>query len=158
MISGASFDLNGKRWKTSNNGKNPERPATIDGGKRGWGNIKLEVAVHMKETLTFFIYDRYDNGWPGIAGSSLTHTVTPFAWHMAYGSTPMRESFPMDLSHRAYWNLDGFVANSSRTIENQKLSLVRLHSYIVPSRARNASSQGFYLLWFFCQLWGNPIH
>jgi aldose 1-epimerase len=126
MISGASFDLNGKRWKTSNNGKNPKRPATIDGGKRGWGNIKLEVAVHLKDTLTFFIYDRYDNGWPGIAGASLTHTVTPFAWHMAYGSTPMREAFPMDLSHRAYWNLDGFVANSSRTIENHKLSLVRL--------------------------------
>jgi aldose 1-epimerase len=123
MISGASFELNGKRWKTSNNGKNPNKPVTLNGGKRGWGNIRLDVAVHTKDTLTFFIYDRGANGFPGVAGASLTHTVTPLAWHMSYGSTPMKEAGPMDLSHQVFWNLDGFVENSTRTVEKHILSL-----------------------------------
>ncbi|KAH7409667.1 galactose mutarotase-like domain-containing protein [Cadophora sp. MPI-SDFR-AT-0126] len=123
LISGASFELNGKRWKTSQNGKNGQKPVTVNGGKRGWGNIKLDVAVHTKDTLTFFIYDRGANGFPGVSGASLTHTVTPFAWHMSYGSTPMKEAGPLDLSHQVFWNLDGFVENSTRTIEKHKLSL-----------------------------------
>jgi aldose 1-epimerase len=81
------------------------------------------VAVHTKDTLTFFIYDRGANGFPGVAGASLTHTVTPFAWHMSYGSTPMKEAGPLDLSHQVFWNLDGFAENSTRTIGKQLLSL-----------------------------------
>ncbi|KAL2071879.1 hypothetical protein VTL71DRAFT_13114 [Oculimacula yallundae] len=123
MISGASFELNGKKWKTSDNGKDGQKPVTINGGKRGWGNIRLDVAVHTKDTLTFFIYDRGANGFPGVAGASLTHTVTPFAWHMSYGSTPMKEAGPLDLSHQVYWNLDGFNNQSTRTVKNHKLSL-----------------------------------
>lgn len=81
------------------------------------------MAVHTKDTLTFFIYDRGANGFPGVSGASLTHTVTPFAWHMSYGSTPMKEAGPLDLSHQVFWNLDGFAENSTRTIEKHKLSL-----------------------------------
>jgi aldose 1-epimerase len=96
---------------------------TFNGGERGWGRTSLDIASHTANSITFLVFDRAWNGFPGTAGSSLTHTVTPYEWRIAYGITPTRGRSPYDLSQQVFWNLDGFAANSSRTIAEHTLHL-----------------------------------
>ena len=78
----------------------------------------------MKNSITFVVFDRVGkNGFPGMAVSSLTHTVMPYAWHIAYGVTPVRHDTPIDISHQVFWNLDGFMEGTTKTIAEHMLHL-----------------------------------
>jgi aldose 1-epimerase len=120
----ASFEINGITYFTSANGNNGT--TTFDGGERGWSRMSLDVGSHTANSITFVVFDRVGrNGFPGNAGSSLTHSVFPYEWRISYGVTPSRTSdpVPINLSHQTYWNLDGFGANSSGTIAKHTLHL-----------------------------------
>lgn len=119
-ISGASFDINNITYHTSANGNNGT--TTHDGGQHGWSRIPLDVGSHTHNSITFVVFDRSKNGFPGNAGSSLTHSVFPNEWRISYGVTPTRTSdpVPINLSHQTFWNLDGFA---NGTLAEQTLHL-----------------------------------
>ncbi|KAL4934728.1 putative aldose 1-epimerase family protein [Aspergillus undulatus] len=74
-------------------------------------------------TITFVLFDRGWNGFPGTAAACLTHTVTPYEWRIAFGVTPTRKATPINLSQQVFWNLNGFAANSSMTVAEHRLHL-----------------------------------
>ncbi|KAK4067250.1 uncharacterized protein Triagg1_7693 [Trichoderma aggressivum f. europaeum] len=121
-ISNASFSINGKEYHTSPNGNNGS--TTYNGGVNGWERVTFDVASHNENSLTFVVFDRGNNGFPGNSGSSLTHSVYPYEWRISYGVTPTRtrDPVPINLSHRTYWNLDGF-RKGSETVEEHRLHL-----------------------------------
>jgi aldose 1-epimerase len=87
--------------------------------------MAFDVGSHTPNSLTFVVFDRAGkNGFPGNGGSSLTHSVYPFEWRIAYGVTPTRtsERVPINLSHKTFFNLDGFREGSD-TIEEHQLRL-----------------------------------
>lgn len=123
IISGASFELDDIRYNTSANGNVDGKPRTINGGEHGWGRMSFDVASHMKDSITFVVFDRGKNGFPGTAVSSLTHTLTPHAWHIAFGVTPTMAKSPISLSQQVFWNLDGFAEGSTKTVAEHTLHL-----------------------------------
>lgn len=86
--------------------------------------MTLNVGSVTSNSITFLVFDRGGNGFPGTSGSSLTHSVYPYEWRISYGVTPTRTSkpVPINLSHKTYWNLDGFRPGSE-TIEEHRLHL-----------------------------------
>lgn len=87
--------------------------------------MALDVGSVTPNSLTFVVFDRAGkNGFPGNSGSSLTHSLFPYEWRIAYGVTPTRTSkpVPINLSHMTYWNLDGF-RSGSETIKEHRLHL-----------------------------------
>ncbi|KAL2833068.1 putative aldose 1-epimerase family protein [Aspergillus pseudoustus] len=120
IISGAEFELDGVTHQVSANSKGP---TTWNGGKHGWGRTILDIGSHTEDSITFVLFDRSWNGFPGTAASCLTHTVTPYEWRIAFGATPTRKPSPINISQQVFWNLDGFAANSSRTIAEHRLHL-----------------------------------
>jgi aldose 1-epimerase len=124
-VSGASFDLNGITYHTSANGNNGT--TTYNGGDNGWERKPFDIASHTHNSITFVFFDRPSkSGFPGTAGSSLTHSVYPYEWRISYGVTPTRTShpIPINLSLKTYWNLDGFGTSiTSKTIAEHKLHL-----------------------------------
>ena len=55
--------------------------------------------------------------------SSLTHTVTPYEWRIAYGITPALAPGPINLSQQVFFNLDGLKSNAKNTVFNHTLHL-----------------------------------
>ena len=49
---------------------------------------------------------------------SLTHTLLPNEWRIAYGVTPIVHGFPISLSQQVFWNLDGLDASKGLNIAN----------------------------------------
>ena len=96
---------------------------TINGGKRPWGRMSFDVVAHTNNSITFVVFDFRRNGFPGTAVSSLTHTVTPYEWRIAYGVTPVRAESPISLSTQVFWNLDGFVREPVKTVKDHMLHL-----------------------------------
>jgi len=123
LISGASFDLDGVKYNVSANSNGNGKPVTINGGKRPWGRMSFDVAAHTNNSITFVVFDFQRNGFPGTAVSSLTHTVTPYEWRIAYGVTPVVAKSPISLSTQVFWNLDGFARESVKTVTDHMLHL-----------------------------------
>jgi aldose 1-epimerase len=122
-ISNAQFEIDGTTHFTSANGNNGT--TTFNGGERGWERMTFDVGSHTPNSITFVVFDRLGkNGFPGNSGSSLTHSVYKNEWRMAYGVTPTRTStrVPINLSHKTFFNLDGF-SKGSETIKDHKLRL-----------------------------------
>ncbi|KAE9376019.1 putative aldose 1-epimerase family protein [Stipitochalara longipes BDJ] len=121
IISGASFDIDGVRYETSANGNGGT--STFNGGEQGWGRRTMDIASHSSNSVTFVIFDRGWNGFPGTPGACITHTVTPYQWNIAIGLTPVRDSSPVSLSQQVFWNLDGIAAETNNTVAQHKLRL-----------------------------------
>ncbi|KAF3480347.1 aldose 1-epimerase family protein [Arthroderma uncinatum] len=122
-ISNASFQYDGETYFTSANGNNGT--TTYNGGEKGWERMTLDVGSLTSNSITFVVFDRAGgNGFPGNSGSSLAHSLYPYEWRISYGVTPTRTSkpVPINLSHKTYWNLDGFRPGSE-TIEEHRLHL-----------------------------------
>jgi aldose 1-epimerase len=121
VISGAGFNLGGVRYNTSGNGNGGS--ITSNGGEKGWGRRTLDVASHTKDSIVFVVFDREWMGFPGTPAACITHTVTPYEWHIAIGLTPVRVASPINLSQQVFWNLDGFAPGSNHTVAQHKLWL-----------------------------------
>ncbi|KAK9439894.1 Glycoside hydrolase-type carbohydrate-binding, subgroup [Metarhizium brunneum] len=122
-ISNASFVINDKKYHTSANGNNGT--STYNGGVGGWERTTFDVGSRTSNSITFVVFDRAGkNGFPGNSGSALTHSVYPYEWRISYGVTPTRTSdpVPINLSHKTFWNLDGF-REGSETIKEHRLHL-----------------------------------
>ncbi|KAK2024497.1 putative aldose 1-epimerase family protein [Colletotrichum zoysiae] len=105
-LSNASYQVNDvqrKVWPNAHNGT-----STLNGGDQGWGRQTWDVAVHINNSITFLLFDRQWNGFPGVFASCLTHTVTPYEWRIAFGVTPLLVAGPINLSQQVFLNLDGF--------------------------------------------------
>jgi aldose 1-epimerase len=113
--------MDGITYNISANGNNGSM--TFNGGEHGWGRSSFDIAAHTKNSITFVVYDRARNGFPGTAASCLTHTVTPYQWKISLGVTPTRMSSPIGLSQQVFWNLDGFTDVSTKTVVGHELNL-----------------------------------
>ncbi|KAK7434905.1 aldose 1-epimerase family protein [Colletotrichum acutatum] len=112
-LSNASYEVdNVKRnvWPNAHNGT-----STFNGGEEGWGRQTWDVAVHINNSITFLMFDRQWNGFPGVLASCLTHTVTPYEWRIAFGVTPLLFAGPINLSQQVFFNLDGFRSTPTST-------------------------------------------
>ncbi|KAJ0297777.1 hypothetical protein COL5a_011932 [Colletotrichum fioriniae] len=105
-LSNASYEVNNVQRKVWPNAHN--RTSTFNGGDEGWGRQTWDVAVHINNSITFLMFDRQWNGFPGVFASCLTHTVTPYEWRIAFGVTPLLFAGPINLSQQVFFNLDGF--------------------------------------------------
>lgn len=121
VISDAQFELDGHVHKISANGNGGT--ITWNGGEYGWGRTTLDIGSHTENSITFVLFDRSWNGFPGTAAACLTHTVTPYEWRIAFGVTPTRKPSPINMSQQVFWNLDGFAANSSLKVTGHHLHL-----------------------------------
>ena len=83
----------------------------------------MDIASHSSNSITFVVFDRGWNGFPGTPGACITHTVTPYKWNIAIGLTPVRDSSPVSVSQQVFWNLDGFAAEANNTVAEHKLRL-----------------------------------
>jgi aldose 1-epimerase len=83
----------------------------------------MDIASHSSNSITFVVFDRGWNGFPGTPGACITHTVTPYQWNIAIGLTPVRDSSPVSVSQQVFWNLDGFAPHTNRTVAQHKLRL-----------------------------------
>ncbi|KAH6674354.1 putative aldose 1-epimerase family protein [Halenospora varia] len=120
-ISGASYESEGTThqiWANAHNGT-----STYNGGDQGWGRRRWDIPMHTENSITFVMFDRKKNGFPGVFVGCLTHTVTPYTWKIAYGLTPTLASGPINLSQQVFWNLDGMSTNRTNTVEGHTLHL-----------------------------------
>lgn len=54
------------------------------------------------------MFDKGKNGFPGLFISCITHTVTPYEWHIEYGVTPLlMPGGPINMAQQVFFNLDG---------------------------------------------------
>jgi aldose 1-epimerase len=119
-----SYQHNGERVQLDVNAHNGT--ALLNGGDQGWGRQTWDVAVHTDDSITFLLFDRMGNGFPGIFAACLTHTVTPNEWRVAFGVTPLIHPAPLDLSQTVFFNLDGLKSNAAgedNTVLNHTLFL-----------------------------------
>ncbi|KAI1085700.1 putative aldose 1-epimerase family protein [Whalleya microplaca] len=121
FMSGASYEVDGTTFQVSANAHNGT--SLFNGGDEGWGRQTWDIATHINNSITFVLFDRKWNGFPGIFASCLTHTVTPYQWRVAFGVTPLLKPGPISLSQQVFFNLDGFTSNTSGEILNHKLHL-----------------------------------
>ncbi|KAE8154021.1 galactose mutarotase-like domain-containing protein [Aspergillus avenaceus] len=121
-MSGPSYQVDDTLYNVTGNAHNGT--ALFNGGDAGWGRQTWDIAAHIDNSITFVLFDRMWNGFPGVFASCLTHTVTPYQWRIAFGVTPLRRHGPINLSQQAFFNLDGFRANNStQTIFEHTLHL-----------------------------------
>lgn len=120
-MSGASYEVDGTEYQVLANAHNGT--SMFNGGDEGWGRQTWDIATHINNSITFVLFDRRWNGFPGIFASCLTHTVTPYEWRIAFGVTPLLKPGPINLSQQVFFNLDGFRSNSSNKILGHKLRL-----------------------------------
>lgn len=105
-MSHASYEHQGRKVQLEANAHN--KTSIFNGGDEGWGRQTWEVAVRIDNSITFLLFDRMWNGFPGIFAACVTHTVTPYEWTVAFGVTPLVSPAPLDLSQTVFFNLDGF--------------------------------------------------
>jgi aldose 1-epimerase len=97
--------------------------AVHGGGRRPWGRAKFDIVSHSKNSITFLLVDLpHKNSFPSLLSAALTHTVTPYEWHISLGVTPLGKS-PINLSYQVFWNLDGFREGSPKTVRDHILYL-----------------------------------
>lgn len=119
FLSNSSYPLDGTVYPLTPNANNGT--ALYNGGDKGWGRQTWDIAVHTSNSITFVLFDNRWNGFPGIFASCVTHTVTPYEWHIAFGVTPLLKAGPINLSQQVFLNLDGFKNNA--TIRRHELKL-----------------------------------
>lgn len=120
-MTGAGYTHDDARVQLQANAHNGT--ALFNGGEHGWGRTTWDVAVHINNSITFVLFDRMWNGFPGIFAACLTHTVTPYEWQVAFGVTPLIKTAPLDLSQEVFFNLDGFRSGGTRTVLDHTLHL-----------------------------------
>ena len=122
-MSGASYeDVDGVRHQVGANAHGGT--ATYNGGKKGLGQHDFEVPYHKDNSILFVFFDRATNGFPGTFVGSITHTVTPYQWHIGYGVTPLlAEGGPLNLAQQVFFNLDGLRTSGNNTVLDHKLHL-----------------------------------
>lgn len=124
-ISGASYEADGVVQKITANAYNGA--AVFNGGEKGWG--RLDWAIPSKtetDTITFVMFDRGNNGFPGLFVGCVTHTVSPYEWHIQYGVTPLlMPGGPLNMAQQVFFNLDGLrtVNGTIGSIVDHKLHL-----------------------------------
>ncbi len=122
-ISGASYEADGVVQRLKANAHSGT--ATHNGGKSGWGRQDFAIPSHQDDSITFVVFDKRLTGFPGLFVGCVTHTVTPYAWHIGYGiTTILMPGGPTDLGQQVFFNLDGLrTVNGSKTVLNHKLHL-----------------------------------
>lgn len=113
--------MDNKRFDTSPNANGGT--ATYNGGERGWGRRRLDVASHSADSITFVVFDREWNGFPGKPAACITHSVRPYEWQVGIGFVAVRTPSPVSMSHQVFWNLDGFANGTSHTVGDHTLKL-----------------------------------
>ena len=122
-INDAAYEVDGVRHKLYANAHGGS--ATHNGGARGWGRRAWALPNHQDHTISFVMFDRSWNGFPGLYVACVTHTVTPYRWDVGIGVTPLlMPGGPLNLGQQVYWNLDGLQeVNGTRTVLDHRLSL-----------------------------------
>jgi len=116
-ISGAGYEADGIRQQIPANAYGGT--ATFNGGKKGWGRLDWAVPSNEKDSITFVMFDKGKNGFPGLFVGCVTHTVSPFEWHIEYGVTPLlMPGGPLNMAQQAFFNLDGLKKTANGTIGN----------------------------------------
>lgn len=115
-INGASYEADGIVHQLPANAHNGAD--TFNGGKRGWGRMDWAVPSKLQtDTITFVMFDRSENGFPGLFVGCITHTVTPYEWHIGYGVTPLlMPGGPVNMAQQVFFNLDGLKKTVNGTI------------------------------------------
>ena len=91
--------------------------ATFNGGKKGWGRLDWAVPSNEEDSITFVMFDRGKNGFPGLFVGCVTHTVTPYEWSIQYGVTPLlMPGGPLNMAQQAFFNLDGLRKTVNGTV------------------------------------------
>lgn len=121
IISGASFTMNDVHYDLSPNANGGT--ATYNGGEKGWGRRRVDVASHSADSITFVVFDREWNGFPGKPAACITHSLRPYEWQIGIGFVAVKTPSPVSMSHQVFWNLDGFSNDSSHTIAEHTLKL-----------------------------------
>lgn len=63
------------------------------------------------------MFDKGKNGFPGLFVGCVTHTVSPYAWHIGYGVTPLlMPGGPLNMAQQAFFNLDGLRRTDNGTV------------------------------------------
>ncbi|KAM0321215.1 hypothetical protein ACHAPQ_009579 [Fusarium lateritium] len=130
FMRGGSFDMDGQTYQVATNAHNGS--STFNGGDRGWGRSILDIGSHTENSITFVLFDRSWNGFPGTAASCLTHTVTPYEWRIAFGVTPTKKPGPINMSQQAFFNLDGFKSKNVTGAEASSDNTIRDHRLHLP--------------------------
>ena len=97
--------------------------ATYNGGEKGWGRRTLDVASHSANSITFVVFDREWNGFPGKPAACITHSLKPYEWQVGIGFVAVKTPSPVSMSQQVFWNLDGFQGDSAPTVANHTLKL-----------------------------------
>ncbi|KAK3292400.1 galactose mutarotase-like domain-containing protein [Chaetomium fimeti] len=121
ILAGASYEHDGSRVQLHADAHNGT--TLFNGGDDGWGRVTWGAAVHTNNSITFVLFDRMWNGFPGIFAACLTHTVTPHEWRVAFDVTPLLKTAPLDLSQPVFFNLDGFRSGGTGTVLDHTLHL-----------------------------------
>ncbi|KAF5004818.1 hypothetical protein FDECE_8695 [Fusarium decemcellulare] len=130
FLRGGSFEMDGETYHVATNSHNGSH--TFNGGDRGWGRNILDIGSHTENSITFVLFDRSWNGFPGTAASCLTHTVTPYEWRIAFGVTPTKKPGPINMSQQAFFNLDGFKSRNSTLAEETSDNTILNHHLHLP--------------------------
>lgn len=104
--------------------------ATYNGGKKGWGRLDWAVPSNEQDSITFVMFDKGKNGFPGLFVGCVTHTVSPHTWHIGYGVTPLlMPGGPLNMAQQAFFNLDGLRKTGG---ENGTVDTVADHELHLP--------------------------
>ncbi|KAK4119456.1 galactose mutarotase-like protein [Parathielavia appendiculata] len=91
--------------------------ATFNGGEKSWGRLDWAVPSNEKDSITFVMFDKGKNGFPGLFVGCVTHTVSPYTWHIGYGVTPLLlPGGPLNMAQQAFFNLNGLRRTDNGTI------------------------------------------
>ncbi|KAM3426612.1 hypothetical protein NHJ13734_009359 [Beauveria thailandica] len=114
VIRNGEYELNGDTHHPSKNHRDGQ--STIHGGDKGWGNVLVHPGARTKNSITFVVFDRGMDGFPGRAAASLTHTLLPYEWRISFGVTPLLHEYPISLSQQVFWTLNGLRGSADHAL------------------------------------------
>jgi aldose 1-epimerase len=97
---------------------------TLHGGFVGYDQRNWTVVDHQSDSITFVLYDKAYQGFPGDVISYATYTLSEGPrWTSRLVSIPLNDPTPVMLANHVYWNLGAFVNPADTTVLDHTLHM-----------------------------------
>ena len=104
---------------------------TLHGGFIGYDQRNWTVVDCQTDSITFMLYDKAYQGFPGDVITYATYTLSEGPrWTSRLVSIPLNDPTPIMLANHVYWNLGAFVNTAAQTVLNNKLHMPYSDRYI----------------------------
>lgn len=128
-IKNGTFTIDGVTSHIPENEHNGED--TLHGGFIGYDQQNWTVVDYQTDSITFMLYDKAFQGFPGDVINYATYTLSEGPrWTSRLVSIPLNDPTPIMLANHVYWNLGAFVNTAAETVLKDTLHIPYGDRYI----------------------------